>query len=43
MFGNNIAHIISKTSMALIFCHRDVYKEAGGSMRVWLPEKTLSL
>ncbi len=30
MFGNNIAHIISKTSMALIFCHRDVYKEAGG-------------
>ena len=30
MFGNNIAHIISRTSMALIFCHRDVYKEVGG-------------
>lgn len=30
MFCNNIAHIISRTSMALIFCHRDVYKEAGG-------------
>ena len=30
MFGNNIAHIISKTSMALIFCHKDVYKKVGG-------------
>ena len=30
MFGNNIAHIITKTSMALIFCHRDVYKNVGG-------------
>ncbi len=30
MFCNNIAHIITKTSMALIFCHRDVYKNVGG-------------
>ncbi len=30
MFCNNIAHIISRTSMALIFCHKDVYKEVGG-------------
>ena len=30
MFCNNIAHIISKTSMALIFCHKDVYKKVGG-------------
>ena len=30
MFGNNIAHIISKTSMALIFCHKDVYEKVGG-------------
>ncbi len=30
MFCNNIAHIISRTSMALIFCHRDVYKGIGG-------------
>ena len=30
MFGNNIAHIISKTSMALIFCHKEVYKKVGG-------------
>ncbi len=30
MFCNNIAHVISKTSMALIFCHSDVYKKIGG-------------
>ena len=30
MFCNNIAHIISKTSMALTFCHKDVYKKVGG-------------
>ncbi len=30
MFGNNIAHIISRTSMALIFCHKDVYAKVGG-------------
>ncbi len=30
MSGNNIAHIISKTSMALIFCHKDVYEKVGG-------------
>lgn len=30
MFCNNIVHIISRTSMALIFCHRDVYKAVGG-------------
>jgi glycosyltransferase involved in cell wall biosynthesis len=30
MFGNNIAHILSKTSMALIFCNADVYKKVGG-------------
>ncbi len=30
MFCNNIAHIITKTSMALIFCHKDVYKKVGG-------------
>ncbi len=29
MFGNNIAHMISRTSMALIFCHRDVYASVG--------------
>lgn len=30
MFGNNVAHKLTKTSMALIFCHRDVYDAVGG-------------
>ncbi len=30
MFCNNVAHMIFKTSMALIFCHKDVYADAGG-------------
>jgi len=30
MFCNNIAHIISKTSMALIFCHREIYDKVKG-------------
>ncbi len=30
MYCNNIAHMVSKTSMALIFCHRDVYSAVGG-------------
>lgn len=30
MFLNNMAHALSKTSMALIFCSRDVYKTVGG-------------
>jgi glycosyltransferase involved in cell wall biosynthesis len=30
MFCNNIAHIISKTSMALIFCHKEIYNKVKG-------------
>lgn len=30
MFLNNITHIVSKTSMALIFCHRDIYYKVSG-------------
>ncbi|MHB1697781.1 MAG: glycosyltransferase [bacterium] len=30
MFFNNIIHMISRTSMALIFCHKNVYKSGGG-------------
>ncbi len=30
MYFNNIIHIVSKTSMALIFCHKDVYYKVGG-------------
>lgn len=30
MFFNNMIHMISRTSMALIFCHKNVYKTVGG-------------
>ncbi len=37
MFGNNIAHMLSKTSMALIFCHREVYKGVSGGFDERMP------